>query len=120
MNDPIESLLEHIDRLAGDLEQLRGEVAALRRPVPQTEPAPSERRTTFRTAGTLSVADSFLFANELFGGNRPELEGVLEEIDRLSSEEQLEHYLYDTLRLEPDREEVKRFRDFIRAHTTLG
>lgn len=77
-----------------------------------------EPMMVFRTSGSLSVADSFFFANELFGGNRPELETVLSEIDRLSSVSQLRHYLTETLRLDLSREEVKRFYDFVIAHSS--
>lgn len=77
-----------------------------------------EPMMVFRTSGSLSVADSFFYANELFGGNRPELETALSEIDRLSSVSQLRHYLTETLRLDLSREEVKRFYDFVIAHST--
>lgn len=77
-----------------------------------------EPMMVFRTSGSLSVADSFFFANELFGGNRPELETVLSEIDLLSSVSQLRHYLTETLRLDLSREEVKRFYDFVIAHSS--
>lgn len=72
----------------------------------------------FHTSGHLSVADSFLFANELFLGNRPALVTALSEIDRLSSMTQLRHYLYDTLRLDEEDEAVQHFYDFIVAHSS--
>ena len=72
----------------------------------------------FHTAGQLSVADSFFFANELFGGNRPELNRVLEEIDRLSSVSQVRHYLTETLDLDMETEEGKRFYDFVLSCST--
>lgn len=72
----------------------------------------------FHTAGQLSVADSFFFANELFGGNRPELNRVLEEIDRLSSVSQVRHYLTETLGLDMESEEGKRFCDFVLSCST--
>jgi hypothetical protein len=72
----------------------------------------------FSTQGHLSVADSFFFANELFLGNRPQLETTLSEVDRLSSMTQLRHYLYDTLRLDEEDEAVQRFYDFIVAHSS--
>ena len=72
----------------------------------------------FHTAGQLSVADSFFFANGLFGGNRPELNRVLEEIDRLSSVSQVRHYLTETLDLNMESEEGKRFYDFVLSCST--
>lgn len=72
----------------------------------------------FHTAGQLSVADSFFFANGLFGGNRTELNRVLEEIDRLSSVSQVRHYLTETLDLDMESEEGKRFYDFVLSCST--
>ena len=72
----------------------------------------------FHTAGQLSVADSFFFANGLFGGNRPELNRVLGEIDRLSSVSQVRHYLMETLDLDMESEEGKRFYDFVLSCST--
>lgn len=72
----------------------------------------------FHTAGQLSVADSFFFADGLFGGNRPELNRVLEEIDRLSSLSQVWHYLTETLGVDMDSEEGKRFCDFVLSCST--
>lgn len=72
----------------------------------------------FHTAGQLSVADSFFFANGLFGGNRHELNRVLEEIDRLSSVSQVRHYLTETLDLDMESEEGKRFYDFVLSCST--
>lgn len=151
----VEQLTERIDRLVGELTEVRAELAALlpeeqaqsETPkadevvTPEEQPSPVdpepaidpqleekvpeltletafEPMVSFRTSGSLSVADSFFFANELFGGSRAELERVLEEVDRFSSVSQLQHYLYDTLQLAPDREEVARFYDFILSHST--
>ena len=72
-----------------------------------------EPMVDFHTAGQLSVADSFFFANELFGGNRPELNRVLGEVDRLSSVSQMRHYLTETLDLNVESDEGKRFYDFV-------
>ena len=77
-----------------------------------------EPMVDFHTAGQLSVADSFFFANELFGGNRPELNRVLGEIDRLSSVSQMRHYLTETLGLNVESDEGKRFYDFILSCST--
>ena len=77
-----------------------------------------EPMVDFHTAGQLSVADSFFFANELFGGNRPELNRVLEEIDRLSSVSQMRHYLTETLGLNLESDEGKRFYDFVLSCST--
>ena len=77
-----------------------------------------EPMVDFHTAGQLSVADSFFFANELFGGNRPELNRVLEEIDRLSSVSQVWHYLTETLGVDMETEEGKRFCDFVLSCST--
>ena len=77
-----------------------------------------EPMVDFHTAGQLSVADSFFFANELFGGNRPELNRVLGEIDRLSSVSQMRHYLTGTLGLNVESDEGKRFYDFILSCST--
>ena len=72
-----------------------------------------EPMVDFHTAGQLSVADSFFFANELFGGNRPELNRVLGEVDRLSSVSQMRHYLTETLDLNVESDEGKRFYAFV-------
>ena len=77
-----------------------------------------EPMVDFHTAGQLSVADSFFFANELFGGNRPELNRVLGEIDRLSSVSQMRHYLTETLDLNIESDEGKRFYDFVLSCST--
>ena len=77
-----------------------------------------EPMVDFHTAGQLSVADSFFFANELFGGNRPELNRVLGEIDRLSSVSQMRHYLTETLDLNVESDEGKRFYDFLLSCST--
>ncbi|MDD7469071.1 MAG: hypothetical protein SPI16_05890 [Porphyromonas sp.] len=77
-----------------------------------------EPMVDFHTAGQLSVADSFFFANELFGGNRPELNRVLSEIDRLSSVSQMRHYLTETLDLNVESDEGKRFYDFVLSCST--
>ena len=77
-----------------------------------------EPMVDFHTAGQLSVADSFFFANELFGGNRPELNRVLGEIDRLSSVSQMWHYLTETLDLNVESDEGKRFYDFVLSCST--
>lgn len=77
-----------------------------------------EPMVDFHTAGQLSVADSFFFANELFGGNRPELNRVLGELDRLSSVSQMRHYLSETLGLNLESDEGKRFYDFVLSCST--
>ena len=77
-----------------------------------------EPMVDFHTAGQLSVADSFFFANELFGGNRPELNRVLGEIDRLSSVSQMRHYLTETLDLNVESDEGKRFYDFVLSRSS--
>lgn len=77
-----------------------------------------EPMVDFHTAGQLSVADSFFFANELFGGNRPELNRVLGEIDRLSSVSQMRNYLTETLDLNVESDEGKRFYDFVLSCST--
>ena len=77
-----------------------------------------ETMVDFHTAGQLSVADSFFFANELFGGNRPELNRVLGELDRLSSVSQMRHYLTETLGLNLESDEGKRFYDFVLSCST--
>ena len=77
-----------------------------------------EPMVDFHTAGQLSVADSFFFANELFGGNRPELNRVLGELDRLSSVSQMRHYLTETLDLNVESDEGKRFYDFVLSCST--
>ena len=77
-----------------------------------------EPMVDFHTAGQLSVADSFFFANELFGGNRPELNRVLGEVDRLSSVSQMRHYLTETLDLNVESDEGKRFYNFVLSCST--
>lgn len=75
-----------------------------------------EPKVSFHLSSNLSIADRYLFANELFFGNLGELTGVISEIERMSSWSQVESYLYDTLSLKKDSEEVERFASFIQSN----
>lgn len=110
--EPASEVSEPIEPDTPKLEEMEEKVPEL------TLETAFEPMMVFRTSGSLSVADSFFYANELFGGNRAELETALTEIDRLSSVSQLRHYLADTLQLDLEREEVQRFYDFVIAHST--
>lgn len=48
----------------------------------------------FDLIDNLTIADKYLFANELFFGNQADLIEMLEEVERMSSWSQVEHYLY--------------------------
>ncbi|MDO5036374.1 MAG: hypothetical protein Q4D93_05380 [Porphyromonas sp.] len=75
-----------------------------------------EERVKFELIPHLSLADNYLFANELFMGNQAELKNVLSDLELMSSMSQAEDYLYNRLGLNPEHEEVQRFIDFIRGH----
>lgn len=69
----------------------------------------------FHPRRAFSLADTFMYANELCWGNRAEFDTILDEIERMSSWSQLENYIYTVLRLDPESESVQRFMDEVRA-----
>lgn len=70
----------------------------------------------FDLLGSISLADTFFFANELFLGNKVRLEESLREIEKMSSMTQVENYLYDVCLFSHDDEAVQRLIDFILSH----
>lgn len=79
-----------------------------------------EPQMFFHPRRAFSVADTFLYANELCWGNRMEFETMLDEIEKLSSWSQLEHYIYNVLRLDRESREVQRFMEELRGTVTTS
>lgn len=65
----------------------------------------------------LTIADKFLFANELCFGNQGDLIDMLGDIERLSSWSQVESYLYQVRGFRKDEESVKLLAAFIKEHS---
>lgn len=65
----------------------------------------------------LTIADKFLFANELCFGNQADLIDMLADIERLSSWSQVESYLYQVRGYKKDEEAVQVFATFIKEHS---
>lgn len=76
-----------------------------------------EEQSSFKVADLFSLADRYMYANHLFGGDTEALAEALTDIERLSSRRQVESYLYDVLRLKKDDEEVKEFARIILERT---
>lgn len=76
-----------------------------------------EEKVSFDLVNHLSLADKFLYANELFAGNQSELMVMLEEIERLSSWSHVESYLYSVQRFDRENEAVKHLVEFIKEHS---
>lgn len=72
-----------------------------------------EPKVSFDLTHRLSLADRYLFANELFWGNQAELMEAISDIERMSSWSQVESYLYDTRGFNKGADEVKRFAEFV-------
>ncbi|MBR8703979.1 hypothetical protein [Porphyromonas levii] len=71
----------------------------------------------FDLIDNLTIADKYLFANELFFGNQADLIEMLEEVERMSSWSQVEHYLYDVRGFGKDEESAKLLATFIQEHS---
>lgn len=75
-----------------------------------------EARKGFNLLSNLTIADRYLFANELFYGDQAALEDMLREMEPLSSMAHVESYLYDVRKLGRDEEVVKHLLAFIQEH----
>lgn len=79
-----------------------------------------EPRLRYYPRRAFSLADTFLYANELCWGNRAEFDIILDEIEKMSSRSQLEDYLYTALKLDRESESVKRFLEDVQSTATLS
>ena len=75
-----------------------------------------EVRKGFDLLSNLTIADRYLFANELFYGDQAALEDMLREMEPLSSMAHVESYLYDVRKLGRDEEVVKHLLAFVQEH----
>lgn len=75
-----------------------------------------EVRKGFDLLSNLTIADRYLFANELFYGDQAALEDMLREMEPLSSMAHVESYLYDVRKLGRDEEVVKHLLEFVQEH----
>ena len=75
-----------------------------------------EARKGFDLLSNLTIADRYLFANELFYGDQAALEDMLREMEPLSSMAHVESYLYDVRKLGRDEEVVKHLLEFVQEH----
>ena len=73
----------------------------------------------FNLVRSISLADTFFYANELFFGNKAQLEDMLVEIERLSSMSQVENYLYEVRGFSRDDASIQRLMSFIMAGATV-
>lgn len=71
--------------------------------------------TTFDLTRGVALADQYLFIRELFDNDSEAYRSTIEEINRMSSWAQVEHYLRHILQLSPDDETVERFFEVIKA-----
>lgn len=76
-----------------------------------------EERKHFNLLGNLSIADRYLFANELFMGDQAALTDMLADIEKLSDMSHVESYLYDVRQFGKDEEAVKHLVAFIKEHS---
>lgn len=74
-------------------------------------------RRYFNLLDTLSIADRYLFANELFMGDQASLMDMLAEIELLSDMGHVESYLYDVRQFGREEDVVKHLVAFIREHS---
>lgn len=65
----------------------------------------------------LTIADKFLFANELCFGNQADLIDMLGDIERLSSWSQVESYLYQVRGFKKEDEAVKQLAAFVKDNS---
>lgn len=79
-----------------------------------------EPRLYFHPRRAFSLADTFLYANELCFGNKGEFESVLDDIEKMSSWSQLENYIYVVLKMDRESENVLRFMDEIKSTATTS
>lgn len=73
----------------------------------------------FNLVRSISLADTFFYANELFFGNKIRLEELLSEIEHFSGMSQVEHYLYEVCGFSRDDAAVRRLVGFIIANATV-
>lgn len=73
----------------------------------------------FDLVRSISLADTFLFANELFFGNKAQLEDMLAEIEHFSSMSQVEDYLYRVRGFSRDDATIQRLVGFIVANASV-
>ncbi len=106
---------------------------AVNEPSGHATPAPGESATTarecpgdvleplldFNLVRSISLADTFFYANELFFGNKIRLEELLAEVERFSGMSQVEHYLYEVCGFSRDDVVVQRLIGFIMANATV-
>ncbi len=71
----------------------------------------------FHLIDHLTIADKFLFANELCFGDQSDLIDMLRDIERLSSWSQVESYLYQVRGFKKDEEAVQLLASFIKEHS---
>lgn len=79
-----------------------------------------EPRLYFHPRRAFSLADTFLYANELCWGNRAEFDIILDEIEKLSSLSQLQEYLFTVLKLDRESESVKKFVEDVQSTASLS
>lgn len=75
-----------------------------------------ERKLRFDLIDQLTIADRYLFANELFYGDQEALVDMLRDIERLSSWSHLESYLYEVRQYSKEDEAVKQLVAYIKEH----
>ena len=91
-------------------------------PVAPLEPKAADEEAAFEPVldfdlkNTLSLADSFFYAGEFFGGNTAEVETMLDEIEHLSGMTQVENYLFDVRGFSKEDPAVQRLLTFVIAH----
>ena len=73
----------------------------------------------FNLVHSISLADTFFYANELFFGNKARLEELLSEIEHFSGMSQVEHYLYEVCGFSREDATVRRLIGFIMANATV-
>ena len=73
----------------------------------------------FNLVRSISLADTFFYANELFFGNKAQLEDMLIEIERLSSMSQVENYLYEVREFSREDPSIQRLMSFIMANASV-
>ena len=64
----------------------------------------------------ISVIDYFRYKRELFGDDPEEMRRALEEMSRLGSAVDFQHYLVDVYHMDMEREEVRDFYELLRPH----
>ena len=92
--------------------------------VPEEHPVSDSSRDLFepildfRLSSSISLADTFFYAGELFMGNKPLFEEMLTEMEQLSSMTQVENYLYQVRGFSKDDPVVQRLLGFVVSHAS--